>query len=555
METPTQRLWTNLWWPCQQKTLLAEEKGMQAGIINMKERLANGTTGFHEAIKKHHSKSFADLYKTKVSTTQSVEKTIKADRKLLKRLLNVVIAGRAVENFFLGNIPTIKRWRKERGYFMAKNLEEWTRQYGNTYVIFLLLNPYVFTLDPDSIKELAVSGKHGKPIDICQTFGDLYGQRFIGHGLVSEPNDKIWARRRLIFNPAFKRRYLRHVINHFNEIGDQLLLKFEKMADDKMAHDLSDIFHRATLDVIGKIGFDKNLCGLTEEKSPFLYAIRTSVDGLSKKLSDPLLEHKFWQERAFKNKVRQACHMMRDSGRKWLEERREAMMRGDNVPEDVLSLIIHCQDISPDTMTLDEILDDMVTFIVAGQETTANAISFVFLELARRPDVVAKLREEIDRVLEGRTHVEFEDLAKFVYMTMVIKETLRLYPPVTFIFKQLRHDAIIDGYRVPEGTKAMISTFVAGRNPNLHPRPLEFMPERFESGYKQRPSMYAYFPFSLGARSCIGQNFAQIEMKIFIAKLLQRYSVKLDPEYKFELIEITTLKPNGGVPCLVSHRM
>lgn len=464
------------------------------------------------------------------------------------------IPGPPRDSFFFGNVPTIKRWREERGYFLVKTLEEWKRQYGNTYVIFLIFNPYVFTLDPDSIKELAVSGKHGKPIDICQTFGDLYGQRFIGHGLVSEPDDKVWARRRLIFNPAFKRKYFRHVISHFNDIGEQLLLTFEKMADGKSVHDLSDVFHRATLDVIGRVGFDKDLNGLTEEKSPFLNAIKTAVDGLSKKLADPLFEHKFWQEQNFKNKVRQACLMMRTSGKKWLEERREAMKHGEPVPEDVLSLIIHCQDINPDAMTLDEILDDIVTFIVAGQETTANAMSFIFLELARRPDIVANLREEIDAVLEGRTYVEFEDLSKFEYMTMVIKETLRMYPPVTFIFKQLRHDAIIDGYRVPEGTKAMISSFVAGRNPDLHPKPLEFMPERFKPGCEYRPSMYSYFPFSLGARSCIGQNFAQIEMKIFIAKLIQKYSVKLDPKYKFELIEITTLKPNGGVPCIVSHR-
>lgn len=462
------------------------------------------------------------------------------------------VPGPPRDSFIFGNLPTIKKYRKEKGYFLARLFEQWTRQYGNTFVVFFLFRPVVFTVEPNAIKELLTSGHHVKPDGTPERLGFLFGVRFIGRGLITETNEKRWAKRRLVLNHAFYRSFLRSVMDKFNEVGDHLVEKLEQFADGKTVVNLADVLHCAALDVIGKVAFGKDLKTLEDTSNKFPDAIYTTLKGLSLKMKDPFLSMKFWKEKEFKEKVRKACYLLRESGNDWIKDREEAIRRGEAVPDDILTLMIHAQESDPEVMTDEERLDDIVTFFLAGQETTANSLTFLLYSLIQEPEVLAKLQQEIEEVQGGSTHVEFDNLHKLEYMAMVLKETLRLYCPVTLIFRQLGRDVVLDGYSMPKGTNVALSQFVAGRCPTLHPDPDKFMPERFHSDFEQRASVYSYFPFALGPRNCIGQNFANVESKVFLVKLLQKFDFKLVPDYEMKLSENMTLQPVGGIPCTLT---
>jgi cholesterol 24(S)-hydroxylase len=163
-------------------------------------------------------------------------------------------------------------------------------------------------------------------------------------------------------------------------------------------------------------------------------------------------------------------------------------------------------------------VDDFSTYFIAGQETTSNTLAFCFQELARHPQVLKRLRCEIDSVLGSKNHIDFEDLTKMNYLNCVYKETLRLWPPIPEIARLIEGDFSVEGYKVPEKTWLQLSTYVSGRQRHYFTDPDEFKPERFfveeKSGeYVHSIQNYTYFPFSLGPRSCIGQNFAKVILK------------------------------------------
>ncbi len=163
-------------------------------------------------------------------------------------------------------------------------------------------------------------------------------------------------------------------------------------------------------------------------------------------------------------------------------------------------------------------IDDFSTYFIAGQETTSNTLAFCFQELARHPEVLKRLRCEIDSVLGSKNRIDLEDLNKLNYLNCVYKETLRLWPPIPEIARLVDTDLSVEGYKVPKNTWIEVSTYVSARQNQYFPSPNEFKPERFfveeKSGnYFNSIDNYTYFPFSLGPRSCIGQNFAKVIFK------------------------------------------
>ena len=193
-----------------------------------------------------------------------------------------------------------------------------------------------------------------------------------------------------------------------------------------------------------------------------------------------------------------------------------------------------------------QLRDEMLTLFLAGHETTANALTWTWFLLSRHPEVEAKLWDELDRVLEGRTP-EPADLAKLLYTEMVIRESLRLYPPAPSVAREPVEDVTIAEYRIRKGSLLSVNTYALQRDARFYIDPERYDPERFSSGWEERIPRYAYLPFGAGPRVCIGNAFAMMEARLILATLAQRYKLSLEPDQKIVPVQVITVKPRGPV--------
>jgi cytochrome P450 len=191
--------------------------------------------------------------------------------------------------------------------------------------------------------------------------------------------------------------------------------------------------------------------------------------------------------------------------------------------------------------------------ILAGHETSAAALSWALLELARNPHVMVTLREEVDRVLQGRIPTP-EDLPSLPYLANVVREILRLYPSLYNIGRVAKVPYAIDGHTVRPGEDVIMSQWAVHRSRRYYDDPHAFVPERWASDRARTLPKFAYFPFGGGPRNCIGAQFGLLEMKVILAAIVGRYDLELEPGAKVYADAALTLRPQPGVPLRIRRR-
>ncbi|KAM4633676.1 cholesterol 24-hydroxylase-like isoform 2-T2 [Polymixia lowei] len=424
--------------------------------------------------------------------------------------------------------------------------------YGPVYRVNTLHYVFLVVTCPETTKEVLMSPKYPKDVAYKRLFS-LFGVRFLGNGLVTAQNHDLWYKQRRIMDPAFSSLYLRGLMGTFNERADKLMEKLTIVADSKMEANMLQLLSCVTLDVITKVAFGVDLDLLKTSDSPFTNAIEVCLKGLVIHVRDIFFQMNP-KNRPFVKEVRQACRLLRSTGAKWINNRRVAMQNGQHVPKDILTQIIKSASKEENTGKEDEelMLDNFVTFFIAGQETTANQLAFCIMELARHPDILEKVKKEVDDVIGMKQDIGYDDLGRLIYLSQVLKETLRMYPTAPATSRAVADDMVIDGIPIPGGVSCMFSSYVAGRLDKFFKDPLTFDPDRFHPD-APRP-YYCYYPFALGPRSCLGQNFAQMEAKVVMAKLLQRFDFELVPGQSFDVLDTGSLRPKSGVVCTIKHR-
>lgn len=171
------------------------------------------------------------------------------------------------------------------------------------------------------------------------------------------------------------------------------------------------------------------------------------------------------------------------------------------------------------------IIEETDTFTFAGHDTTSSAISFIVLLLAHHPEAQDSIFDEIRSIADTADELSIDDFSKFEYLDRVIKESMRIYPPVTFISRKLSEDFQHDGFVQPKGTRVNIHIFDVHRDPLIFPDPEKFDPDRFlPENYASR-SNFAFIAFSAGMRNCIGQRFAMLELKMVVTKLVWNFKI------------------------------
>ncbi|CAL8315767.1 unnamed protein product [Merluccius merluccius] len=461
------------------------------------------------------------------------------------------IPGPPRDSFLFGHGPTVAG-DTQSGRNLHDRFLQWAEMYGPVFKINTLHLVIVTVTCPETTKEVMMSPKYPKDKRIYQQFFNLFGVRFLGNGLFSSTNHDQWYKQRRIMDPAFSTLYLRGLMGTFNERAENLMDELTKLADCKQEAKMLQLVNRLTLDVITKVAFGMDL-DLVNRDSRFLKAIETCLKGMLANIRDFFFQLNP-KNRPFIQEVREACQLLRSTGETCISSRRTAVQHGDNVPKDILTQIIKSAGQEEEKTKEDEdfMLDNFVTFLIAGQETTANQLGFCIMELTRHPDILDKVQKEVDAVIGMKQQISYDDLGELTYLSQVLKETLRLYPSAPGTHREVVEDMTAGGYHVPGGAILMFDSYVCGRMDKFFEDPLRFDPDRFHPDAPK--PYYTYYPFSLGPRACLGQKFAQMEAKVVMAKLLQRFEFSLVPGQSFDILDTGTLRPKSGVVCSVTHR-
>ncbi len=219
--------------------------------------------------------------------------------------------------------------------------------------------------------------------------------------------------------------------------------------------------------------------------------------------------------------------------------------------EDVMSMLIEARDEDGEGFTELELRDQVMHLLFGGHDTTSSTMSFLFYELARNPDVLARVAEELDAVLGGRAPTAEDLLEGLPFLSQAMDETLRLYPPVWFGPRMSVKPFQFGGFRIPAGVHVIHSSWVSHRLPEVFPEPEKFVPERFTPEGRRALAPGAYIPFGGGQRICIGKRFGQLMVKAIAASVLQRFRFELVPGYVMRVSKVPTLSPEGGLPMAI----
>uniref|UniRef100_A0A674B745 Cholesterol 24-hydroxylase-like n=1 Tax=Salmo trutta TaxID=8032 RepID=A0A674B745_SALTR len=439
------------------------------------------------------------------------------------------IPGPPRDSFIFGHSPTLLR-EMSNDRFVHDKFLEWAETYGPVYRINGMHVVVLCVTCPETTKEVLMSPKYPKDSLVYKRLFNLFGQRFFGNGLITAQNHDEWYKQRRIMDPAFSSLYLRGQMGVFNERAEKLMDKLADMADTNTAANMHHLFNCVTLDVITKVAFGVELDLLNKSDSPFPNAIEMCLKGMVHYLRDSTFQL-YPKNKKFINEVKKSCQLLRSTGRQWINERKMAVQNGEDVPKDILTQILKTADKEENIANDDEelMLDNFVTFFIAGT-CTCGCIS--------RPTF--KLSSSLFDIM-GKSKEISQDLRKKL-----------LYPTAPGTSRFIPNDIVINGIPIPAGVSCVFSSYVCGRLDKFFEDPLKFDPERFHPDAAK--PYYCYYPFALGPRSCLGQTFAQMEAKVVMAKLLQRFDFSLLPGQSFDVLDTGTLRPKSGVVCNIRHR-
>lgn len=220
---------------------------------------------------------------------------------------------------------------------------------------------------------------------------------------------------------------------------------------------------------------------------------------------------------------------------------------------DLLSMLLLARDEDNARMTDQQVRDEALTLLIAGHETTANALTWTWYLLSRNPDAEARMHAEIDNVLAGQPPT-YDDMQRLPYTTGVFAESLRLYPPAWAIGRRAKQDYIVGGYTIPAKSILLMSPWVVQRDPRWFPEPERFDPDRWHSGDVEKRPKFAFFPFGGGARVCIGERFAWAEGVLVLATIARRWKMRLAPGHPVATQPVITLRPKHGMRMTLEGR-
>ncbi len=354
---------------------------------------------------------------------------------------------------------------------------------------------------------------------------------------------EFWRRQRRLSQPAFHRKR----INAYGEVVVSYAERMLKRWREEETRDVHQEMMRLLLEVVAKVLFDAEIDRAEEVgKALGRVAKRFDEQGSAKLLRLLLGPLPTPTDLRFRRAVEQLDELIYAI----IDERRTS---GKDTG-DLLSMLLCARDEEGERMSDKQLRDEVITLLLAGHETTALALSWTWYLLSLHHEVEAKLLEELQEVLGDRAPT-VDHLPRLRYTEMVIKESMRLYPPAWGVSREAIGECEIGGYRVPAGTQLLILLWAMHRDPQYFQDPEAFDPARWEGSLAKRLPKHAYLPFGAGPRICIGNSFAMTEAVLLLATIAKGFWLKLVPEQQRVIPQpSTTLRPRGGLRMLLQRR-
>jgi len=419
-----------------------------------------------------------------------------------------------------GNLP---EFRRDRLGFLTTC----AREHGDVVPLRFGVFRALFINHPDAIEQVL-----GNSRSFVKSFAYDMVRPVIANGLLLSEGD-FWMRQRRLAQPAFQRARMGEAYTPI------VVERTRRMLDAWTAGGVRDVhaeMMRLTSQVAGQAFFGADVSGAVDEVSRQLLVL---TELLTKRLDSVLA---FLPDRIptpTNLRVHRAVKNLDAIIYLIIDQRR----RSGVVQDDLLSRLLGARD--------EDGRDEVMTFYLAGHETTSLLLSWTLYLMAGHPAVQERLREEVTAQGDGPPTVA--DLVRLPYLDAVLCETLRLYPPAWGLGRKAVADCEVAGYRVPKGGSILFSQWVMHRDPRFFDDPDRFHPERWLDGLQKRLPRYAYFPFGGGQRICIGANFAMMEAAFVLIMLLQRFRFEPAPGFEVVLWPAFTLRPKTGVRLTVNQ--
>ncbi len=412
------------------------------------------------------------------------------------------------------------------------------REFGDVVFYRFLHVPICQVTHPDGIEQILV-----RQASNFHKSKDYTALKFLlGNGLLTNEGAS-WQAQRQLMQPAFRH----ESISAYAEIMSSSAQSFLANWKDGAVRDVHEDMTELTLDVVTRS----------------LFGSRVSQDARGVGAEVAAVMARFFQQAALSfvlpdgTPLPKGPRLLRSKRRldqkiyAIIRERRESAAPAN----DLLQILLDAHDEQGSRMTDEQLRDEIMTLFLAGHETTANALTWTWYLLAQHPEVERTLAAELDSVLAGAGPA-LADLPRLPYTEMVIKESMRLYPPAWGIGRRAIRDFELNGYRIPAGANVFLLQWVTHRDPRFFPDPERFDPERWRDDPIRRGRLprFAYFPFGGGPRVCIGAGFAMMEATLLLATLAQRFRLSLLPGARVTPFFSITLRPKHGLKMLLQRR-
>ncbi|XP_035683437.1 cytochrome P450 4F4-like [Branchiostoma floridae] len=385
---------------------------------------------------------------------------------------------------------------------------------------------------------------------------------WLGNGLVMSEG-AIWKVHRRLLTPAFHFDILKQYVSVYNTAAGEMI---EKLSEYGGKEESFEVFQQAsltTMEVILQCAFSGG--GMTEQtKNEYLGAVQKIGDLVTEAYFNTVytMFPSIYRMSPGGREFLRLCDFVHDVAYSIIKKRREELERDPEILAekkrlDFIDILLTARDEDGRGLTDQEIREQVDTFLFAGHDTTSSTLCWTLYSLAQHPQHQEKVQQEVEELLSGRDDdtIKWEDLNKLTYLTMCVKESLRLHGTVPLISRTTTEDTVIDGIPIPKDTYVGINIYALNHNPDVWgPDHMEFDPNRFQPDRIKEMDSHAFMPFSAGPRNCIGQAFALNEEKVLLARLLNKFTFELDPTHPVVKDFSTVLKTKDGMWMKVKTR-
>ena len=393
-------------------------------------------------------------------------------------------------------------------------------RYGDIYRVFSPARKnFVYVINhPDDVKRVLVSNHK----NYTKGLGLDRVKILLGNGIMTSEGE-FWRRQRYMMQPSFHRRIITEFAASIDACNNRFLERWEARAASAEPINVTDEMSELTLDIVLHSIFGRDLARLTDSIGDNPFALVTR---------EPARDLRF----AFK--FRSLSKVIAELARRRRSEPEEHF--------DYLAMLMAARDKETgDAMTERELIDEVMTLIVAGHETTASGLNWTWYLLSQNPEVEQRLHAELDARPES-TAPSLAEMESLHYTHHVIDEALRLYPPGWLLSRRTVEPDTLCGFEIPAGVDVLLSPYLLHRHPRYWREPDAFRPERFDEAHEAERPRFAYMPFAAGPRHCIGEAFALFEMLIHISKFARRFRLRYHSNEPIELeaqVNLRTRKP------------